>query len=83
MTRLIDQEVIVDSEPGTFGPPSRFKWRGRWYTVRRLLDLWTEAGAWWDGEQETVFFRVAIDRDSVCELLRQTGGKWRLYRMYD
>jgi hypothetical protein len=63
--------------------PRRFLWRGAWYGVQRLLDLWTEAGAWWDGAQEATFLRVLTTDGNVCELILDHQGGWWLYRLYD
>lgn len=81
MTRLVEQSVRVCSDPE--GGPKRFKWSGQWYEVQRMLDLWTEAGAWWEGQREVTFFRVLTTRGAVCELIRDHQGGWWLYRVYD
>lgn len=83
MTRLIDQRIEVLATVGNLGVPDRFRWRERWHSVHQLLDFWTEAGAWWDGERETTVFRVLLDGGLICELVRTAGGIWRLYRLYD
>ncbi len=63
--------------------PTGFMWRGQWFTIHELLDIWPDAGAWWDGERESVFFRVTVDQGTVFELLRDGQGRWHIYRIYD
>lgn len=82
MSRLVDQPVVVQPGDGPFGAPRRFRWQGQRYEIRELLDVWTDTGAWWDGEREAVFFRVVTAGGTVFELMRGDGG-WRLYRIYD
>lgn len=83
MTRLVRQAIEVSPAPGDGQAPQRFRWRGTWYRVQRLLDLWPEAGAWWDGEREVTFYRVLTAGGQVFELVRDHQGGWRLYRIYD
>lgn len=87
MSRLVDQPIEVfgvPSEDGQHGDiPTSFAWRGQCFRVRELLDTWPDAGAWWDGERESTFFRITVDEGTVFELLRDNQGRWRVYRIYD
>jgi hypothetical protein len=65
------------------GAPAFFVWRGERFVVRDLLDIWTDAGSWWDGEGEATFFRLTVDEGTVVELMLDGCGIWRLYRIYD
>jgi len=65
------------------GAPTFFVWRGERFVVRDLLDIWTDAGSWWDGEGEATFFRLTVDEGTVVELMLDGCGSWRLYRIYD
>lgn len=83
MTRVVDQPIKVQGAVGPFGAPMGFRWRQREYTVQTVLDVWTDTGAWWDGEGEVSFFRVVGNESKVFELVRDCRGNWRLYRVYD
>jgi hypothetical protein len=83
LTRLIDQPIKASGAVGPFDAPESFHWREREYIVRAVLDVWTDTGAWWDGEGEVVFFRVVGGEGRVFELVRDQRGGWRLYRVYD
>lgn len=84
MSRLTDQPIEVSGpllQPS--GMPRQFKWRGQWFLVRDLLDMWTDTGSWWDGEAEATFFRLAVNEGTIVEIMRDSRGNWRLYRVYD
>ncbi len=83
MTRLIDQPIEVHGAVGPFCAPVGFRWRHSEYAVQAVLDVWTDTGAWWDGEGEVLFFRVMGGEGRVFELVRDSRGGWRLYRVYD
>lgn len=74
--------------------PTRFVWRGRLYTVRRILDHWVTTRDWWKerhpdagegGERE--FWRVEATPEKavgVYELRFDTAtGAWLLSRVWD
>jgi len=68
----------------TGGLPRSFRWRGRRYTVRAVLERWKETGRWWEGEASKFFFRVETTGGGLWELYFDTGTRtWRLYRVYD
>lgn len=81
-------------DPRGGGAPTRFRWRGRSYTVRRVLGHWREDAGWWrapDGVpvaiQRTDLWRVeaangAAGSQGVYELVR-AGDRWRLDRVWD
>ncbi len=72
-------EVRCDSR----GCPVKVRWRQRSFLVR-VLDVWEDTGAWWEGEAEKVFYRVELASGGLLELYRDTGtGKWHVYRVYD
>lgn len=83
MTRIVDQPIEVRGALGPFAAPVSFRWRERDHTVRSVLDIWTDTGAWWDGEGEVRFFRVVGGEGRVFELVRDAHGNWRIYRVYD
>lgn len=78
-TRIIDRPITVVVGPD--GTPRQFSYRGR-QRVQAIVDRWTEAGEWWDGEGERTVYRVLSERGSLFEL-ELRDGQWRLYREYD
>ncbi|MEW6662909.1 MAG: DUF6504 family protein [Bacillota bacterium] len=80
MGRLINRPVPVTTDPE--GRLLQFRWRGSWFNVA-ILEEWRDTGAWWQGEQEKVFYRVE-GVGGVFELYRETpGSRWYLYKIYD
>lgn len=74
--------------------PVAFCWRGRRYSVQRLLKRWREAGEGWDPEQVRdhecfrVEARVDDDDGGIYDLrLDRLAGRgkphWRLVRVWD
>lgn len=77
--------------------PVRFVWRGRLYTVSRVLEHWLTTREWWrrqEGEQAEEadgreFWRVEAgagigSAPGVYELRRDLGkGTWMLSRVWD
>ena len=87
---LEDVEVVHD-EGGE--RPQRFVWRGRDYTVTRVLGHWREDPGWWrrpGGEpvrvEQSDLWRVeaanGVPLPGVYELVRR-GDAWRLDRVWD
>jgi len=83
MSRLIDRPIRVTVAEN--GHPRRFFWRGKQYRVRRILELWLDIGAWWEGEPEKAFWRVETSEGGIFELYRerQDPQTWYLYKIYD
>lgn len=81
MARLIGQPVTVRAGPG--GEPAAFYYR-QWHVVAALLDSWREVGQWWDGEDETITYRVVTRGGGVFELTHTPAQRrWLLYKAYD
>lgn len=78
--KLVEAQVSVEANGHG---PARFWWRQRWVKVDRVVEEWTDAGAWWDGEREKTFYRVLSARGGVYELYREEPGRWVLYKVYD
>jgi Family of unknown function (DUF6504) len=91
MTRVFGDPVEVWV---TDGRPVRFVWRGRLYSVRRVLEHWVTTRDWWreqrpeteiTGERE--FWRVEATPEreiGVYELRHDTAaGTWLLSRVWD
>lgn len=77
--RIIDRPVTVTTDTG--GKPQQFTYHGR-QRVKAIIDCWTEAGEWWDGERERLVYRVLSERGGMFEL-ELRNGEWRLYKEYD
>lgn len=81
MTRIINRPVAVNTSAQ--GSPMAFTWQGH-HRVVRVLDVWREAGCWWEGEGERVTYRVITDRGGMFELTCEPDrGRWLLYKTYD
>ena len=76
------------------GRPVRFVWRGRLYTVRRVLEHWVTTRDWWreqhpeaETASEREFWRVEAapdDEIGVYELRFDAAtGTWMLSRAWD
>jgi hypothetical protein len=71
-------EVIVQR-----GKPRRFRWRGRWYPVTGIREVWQDAGEWWAGEAPAWYWRIASGT-AWFELASDLSGRhWWVYRVYD
>ena len=57
-------EVVLSSR----NMPATFKWLGRMYRVSEVQEYWRLVGAWWDGEGEQTYFRVATDKGGIYNL---------------
>ena len=93
MSRTYAEPVDV----GVFGGrPARFVWRGRLYTVLRVLDHWVISREWWkqqnpdlDTPAEREFWRVEASagrsaRAGTYELRHDLAtGQWMLARVWD
>lgn len=92
MSRVYGDPVEVWTAEGR---PTRFVWRGRLYTVRRVLDHWVTTRDWWKAQYpddseaggEREFWRVEATPDrlvGVYELRLDTAtGTWLLSRVWD
>jgi len=76
--RPIKIKVDVSSEP------TELYMRGQWSKVEEVLEVWRDTGCWWEGEEEKIFYRVALSKGGMVEIYRYVvGGKWFVYRIYD
>ncbi|WP_067477835.1 DUF6504 family protein [Actinomadura hibisca] len=95
MTRVFGDPVQVWSAQGR---PVRFAWRGRLYTVRRVLEHWVATRDWWreqlpdeqdlpDAVGEREYWRVEATPEreiGVYELRYDAAtGAWTLSRVWD
>jgi len=83
MSRLINSPVRVSAS--SRGHPKRFFWRGKTHHIHRILEIWSDIGAWWQGEQEKVFWRLETHDGGIFELYREREDSqtWYLYKIYD
>lgn len=77
--KLINEPIEMKTEGRR---PRLFRWRGRLYDVRALLDYWVLQSKWWTGREERrVYMKVYTNRGTV-EIYR-SGEKWVLAKVYD
>ena len=57
--------------------------RGKPREVLEVLDAWTEAGRWWEGEKEANFYRLSLAPAMVAEVMKDPEGGWWLVRLRD
>ncbi|PKM47846.1 MAG: hypothetical protein CVV03_01305 [Firmicutes bacterium HGW-Firmicutes-8] len=82
MTKFVDKRVEVRCDGKN--APLAFRWNGRWAPVNRILEIWKDTGAWWDGEAEKTFYRLETSAGGLYELyLDNADQTWFLYRIYD
>ncbi|MCL4440664.1 MAG: DUF6504 family protein [Firmicutes bacterium] len=82
MTKFIDKRIKVMHDYKN--NPRAFLYRGKWLPVCRVLEMWKDAGKWWDGEAEKTFYRVEAAGSSLYELYVVNNNQaWSLYRIYD
>lgn len=91
LSRLIDKPITVQLKAG--GQPLLFIYRGRRYRIVQVLEVWREAGEWWEGKGSRTVYRVAtvgggiFELDYRCDNLHDdcsgNSGRWFLYKAYD
>lgn len=82
MSRRYDRPIDCTADED--GCPTHFQWRGRLYRVVEVIDCWTEVGEWWNGEPETVWYRVQTHDKGVFELYSPTQiAEWKLWKVLD
>lgn len=81
MSRLVDEPLgWMRADPE--GRPLVFGWRGRSRRVARMVEVWKDAGCWWEGEKEKTFFRLETEGGRLVEVYFEET-RWYLYRVYD
>lgn len=87
MGEFCDVPISVSEQEGR---PVRFTWRGRMYTVRRIVDYWVTLRSDWDPETHEqppgrVHWRVEAGSDTsrgVYELRHEEpSGQWHVARV--
>lgn len=88
MSKRYDDPIEVEVA-GSPASPAAFQWRGRRYSVQRLLKCWREAGEAWDPVRARDFecFRVEADGGTYDLRLDRLAGRnrppWRLTTVWD
>lgn len=88
MTKRYDEPIEVEVVGRNVCPLS-FSWRGRRYSVERLLKYWRESGQGWDPERinDHECFRVEAGGGTYDLYLDRLVGReqprWRLARVWD
>lgn len=85
----VETAVVLREGASLPGQPVAFRWRGRRYSVHRLLKYWREAGEAWDPERakDHECYRVEADGGTYDLRLDRLAGRsrptWRLARVWD
>lgn len=66
--KSIHEQIHVDVRPGG-RVPRQFRWGGRTYRVRRLLDYWILQTRWWGREEKRIYYRLETHR-GIVEIYR-------------
>lgn len=86
MSKKYDEPIEVETCDRR---PAAFTWRGRRYSVDRLLKRWREAGEGWDPERrrDHECFRVEAEGGTYELRLDRLAGRkkprWRLSKVWD
>jgi len=75
------EEIEVDLSGGR---PRSFRWRGKHYAIRTIMERWKDTGRWWEGEGTKVFLRAGGADGAIWEIYFDTArSTWHLYKVYD
>lgn len=66
LTRLINVPVAVRVDAA--GKPLDFTYKGLRHRIVRVLEVWQEAGEWWEGQGDRTVYRVATAGGGIFEL---------------
>ena len=80
MSKIVRVPVRVILNENGF--PAKFFWKGRWFVVESMEDIWPYTGKWWEGESKKIYFRIYAD-GSLFEILTDGSGKWWLHKIYE
>jgi len=86
VTKRYDDPIEVDLGGHLGTEPIAFSWRGRRYSVHRLIKYWREAMGAWDPDRfkDDEFFRVEADGGTYdLRHLLAGASSWRLSRVWD
>lgn len=61
--KSIHEHIDVDAAGSRV--PHRFRWEGRTYRIRRLLDYWILQTRWWGREEKRIYYRLETNRGIV------------------
>ncbi|MGI8427609.1 MAG: DUF6504 family protein [Actinomycetota bacterium] len=91
LTKRYDEPIEVEVGGRLGAEPVAFCWRGRRYSVNRLIKYWREAGQNWDPEKskDHECFRVEAEGGTYDLRFDRSGRgaaspvRWRLSRIWD
>lgn len=64
--KYLNESITVDARNSV---PYRFRWQGRTYRTRKLLDYWILQTRWWGREEKRIYFRLETNH-GVMEVYR-------------
>ena len=51
--------------------------------VAQVRECWCDAGCWWEGESEKLFYRLHSQEGRVFEIFQdRENARWFLYKVY-
>jgi len=57
---------------------------GEIHIVDLVCNRWRDGGAWWSGESEREYIKLATESGLLCLIARDVGGdEWVMVRVYD
>lgn len=66
------------------GEPGKLYLPGGAIEVVQVLECWCDAGCWWEGESEKLFYRLYCREGRVLEIFQDRENfRWFLYKVYD
>ncbi len=93
MSKKYNDPIQVEVGPrrsarSALAEPLAFSWKGRRYSVQRLIKYWRESSGGWDSSiaNDTEMFRVEADGgtyDLLYDRIHSNGSSWRLRRVWD
>jgi hypothetical protein len=90
MTRIWSEGEAIRVETRTESDgadyPVRFRWRGRWHRIERIVQRWQVDSDWWSSEGRVWRdYLAAITADGVLLVLYydHPQSEWRLAKVYD
>jgi len=61
------------------------QWTVRSITVDFVCNRWRDGGAWWSGESDREYIKLATDTGLLCVIAKDVddGERWVMVRVYD
>ena len=56
------------------GKPLQLTFEGEVHTVELICNRWRDGGAWWSGESEREYIKLATEEGLLCVIAKDVGG---------